>query len=80
MLIVGAFEAKTHLSSLLDRVAAGEEVVITKHGKPVARLVRPDPPVTEDLDAAVAELRRLRKTTTLGGLPWKALRDAGKKG
>ena len=39
MITVGAFEAKTHLSSLLDRVAEGEEVVITKHGKPVARLV-----------------------------------------
>ena len=39
MITVGAFEAKTHLSALLDKVAAGEEVVITKHGKPVARLV-----------------------------------------
>ena len=39
MITVGAFEAKTHLSTLLDRVAAGEEVTITKHGKPVARLV-----------------------------------------
>jgi len=36
---VGAFEAKTHLSSLLDRVEMGEEVTITKHGRPVARLV-----------------------------------------
>ena len=34
MITVGAFEAKTHLSALLDRVAAGEEVVITKHGSP----------------------------------------------
>jgi prevent-host-death family protein len=33
---VGAFEAKTHLSTLLDRVGEGEEVIITKHGKPVA--------------------------------------------
>ena len=39
MITVGAFEAKTHLSSLLDRVAEGEEVVITKHGKPVAHVV-----------------------------------------
>lgn len=36
---VGAFEAKTHLSSLLQRVEAGEEVTITKHGRPIARLV-----------------------------------------
>ena len=40
---VGAFEAKTHLSELLARVEAGEQVTITKHGRPVARLV----PMTE---------------------------------
>jgi prevent-host-death family protein len=36
---VGAFEAKNALGSLLDRVERGEEIVITRHGKPVARLV-----------------------------------------
>jgi prevent-host-death family protein len=36
---VGASEAKTHLSTRLDREGEGEEVIITKHGKPVARLV-----------------------------------------
>ncbi len=38
-LTIGAFEAKTHLSELLARVEAGEQVTITKHGRPVARLV-----------------------------------------
>lgn len=36
---VGAFEANTHLSSLLEQVELGEEVTITKHGRPIARLV-----------------------------------------
>lgn len=36
---MGAFEAKTHLSELLNRVEAGESVTITKHGRPVAQLV-----------------------------------------
>ena len=36
---VNVHEAKTHLSRLLDRVAAGEEIVIAKAGKPIARLV-----------------------------------------
>lgn len=36
---VGAFEAKNALGTLLDRVERGEEIVITRHGKPVARLV-----------------------------------------
>ncbi len=36
---VGAYEAKTHLPRLLDQVEAGEDIVITRHGRPVARLV-----------------------------------------
>lgn len=39
MRTVGAFEAKNKLSELLDAVQAGEEVSITRHGKPVARLI-----------------------------------------
>jgi len=38
MKTIGAFDAKTHLSDLLDRVARGESFVITKRGKPVAAL------------------------------------------
>lgn len=38
MLEVGAFEAKTHLPKLLDKVEAGEEIIITRRGKPVAQL------------------------------------------
>lgn len=39
MKTVGVLEAKTHLSKLLDAVEQGEEIVITRHGKPVARIV-----------------------------------------
>lgn len=39
MTTVGAFAAKTHLSALLEQVARGEEIGITKHGKAIARLV-----------------------------------------
>ncbi len=39
MIEVGAFEAKNKLSALLDRVEQGEEIIITRHGRPVARLV-----------------------------------------
>lgn len=42
MLSVGIFEAKAHLSQLVERVANGEEVLVTRHGKPVARLVAPE--------------------------------------
>lgn len=49
MITIGAFEAKTKFSELLDRVERGEEIVVTRHGKPVARLVPDEPP---DADAA----------------------------
>ena len=42
MKTIGSFEAKTHLSSLLERVARGEEFTITRHGTPVALLVPVD--------------------------------------
>jgi prevent-host-death family protein len=77
MITVGAFEAKTHLSSLLDRVAEGEEVLISKHGKPIARLVSVARIDRERVNDAYEKLRLLRKQTTLGGLSWRALRDAG---
>ena len=44
---VGSFEAKTHLPQLLERVAKGEEFTITKHGKPVAKLVAADNPADD---------------------------------
>ena len=79
MITVGAFEAETHVSSLLERVAEGEEVVITKHGKPVAQLVGVAQIDRERLNQAVEKLKLLRKQTTLGGLSWQALRDAGRR-
>ena len=79
MITVGAFEAETHLSSLLERVAEGEEVVITKHGKPVAQLVGVAHIDRERLNPAVEKLKLLRKQSTLGGLSWQALRDAGRR-
>jgi prevent-host-death family protein len=78
MISAGSFEAKTHLSSLLERVAEGEEVVITKHGKPVARLVGVLQVDCERVNQAFEKLKLLRKQTTLGGLTWQALRDAGR--
>jgi prevent-host-death family protein len=49
MVEVGVHEAKTHLSQLLRRVAAGEEIVIAKGGKPIARLVPAEGPKWREL-------------------------------
>lgn len=51
---VGVFQAKAHLSELLDQVEAGQEVTITRHGLAVARLV-PARPVTQDSRSAVID-------------------------
>lgn len=58
---VGAFEAKTHLSALLDEVARGETIIITRRGRPVARLTAPEPPDREAAVVAAETLRDLRK-------------------
>jgi prevent-host-death family protein len=79
VLTVGSFEAKTHLSSLLERVERGEEVLITRHGKAVARLVPAAAADRAAVEAAIARLKELRVGTTLGGLSWKALRDEGRR-
>ena len=53
---IGAYEAKTHLPRLLDRVARGESLTITRHGHPVARLV---PVENEARDRARQAARRI---------------------
>jgi prevent-host-death family protein len=59
---VGIFEAKTHLSSLVDEVERGGEVVITRHGKPVAKIVRADDLLSpEKIEGRRQALARLRK-------------------
>jgi len=59
----GTFEAKNRLSALLDMVEAGEEVTITRNGKPVARMVPVPPPRdVEKARAAVEAIRELRKS------------------
>lgn len=61
MATVSAFEAKTHFGELLDRVSKGEEVVITRHDKPVARLVPEGAQRLDDVRRAVAGLRELQQ-------------------
>lgn len=78
MITVGAFEAKTHLSALLDKVAAGEDIVITRHGQAVARLVKADFAERNDVDATISRLKALRAGTTLQA-DWRDLRDEGRK-
>jgi len=77
---VGAFEAKNKLGQLLDRVEAGEEVVITRRGKPVAKLVPPVPLLNrEQAREAAQEIREMSRGVTLGGLKIKDLINEGRR-
>jgi prevent-host-death family protein len=60
MIRVTALEAKTRFGKLLDRVARGEEVVVTRHDKPVARMIPAEGRQLGAVRRAVAELRRLQ--------------------
>lgn len=80
MQIVGAFKAKTHLAQLLDQVEAGEKIMITRHGEPVAMLVPAKPaPEQEQIRQLIAEIRATRTGTTLEGTTVKELVNEGRK-
>ena len=79
---VSVFDAKNRLSALLDQVEKGHEIVITRRGKPVARLVPTSE--TNRSQAAVEKLRLLRDSIAARGerLPWpelKGYRDEGRR-
>ena len=76
---IGAFEAKNRLSELLQLVENGEEVTITRHGKPVAKLVpasRYDP---DRVKKTLADLKEMRSKHRLDGITTKELINEGRK-
>ncbi|MBI1788908.1 MAG: type II toxin-antitoxin system prevent-host-death family antitoxin [Acidobacteria bacterium] len=75
---IQASEAKTHLPRLLDEVERGETLIITRHGRPIARIVpEPDRRQTE-IDQAIANITALRKRT--GRITLEELRSAREEG
>lgn len=76
---VGAFEAKNTLSALLDLVEQGEEVVITRHGREVARLVPPKGAFNrDDARRAAEELRAMRRDVGLDAAAIKTMIEDGR--
>lgn len=79
---IGAFEAKNTLGTLLDLVQQGEQVVITRHGKPIARLVPETAP--RDRSAAKAAVERIRARARMRASgpisveEWTGFRDEGR--
>lgn len=76
---VGSYEAKTHLPQLLERVARGERITITRHGVPVAVLVPAPAAEKPDVRAAVEEMKRFRKGRSLGGLTIRGMIEEGRR-
>jgi prevent-host-death family protein len=76
---VGAFEAKTHFAKLLERVANGEEIMITKHGTPVARLIPVAGASHERIRVTIARLKEFCQGQTLGGVSIRELREEGRR-
>ena len=80
---IGAFEAKNTLGSLLDRVEKGEEIMITRRGTPVAKLVPANPGFDREKARAAAEgLKKLQASLKGPPLTWeeiKQMRDEGRR-
>ena len=85
MATISAFDAKTRFGELLDRVVSGEEIVITRHDQPVARIVPEGRPSLEDVRGAVAGLRNLqqeisRSPSAKRKLTWKRFKSFVEEG
>ena len=77
--VVGLFEAKTHLSALVDRAARGEEITITRRGSAIARLVPARDGERKNPQEAAAAIRRLRKGLTIEAITIRDLIEEGRR-
>ena len=75
---IGAYEAKTHLPALLERVARGERFTITKQGRPIARLVPIERTGPDRRREAIERLKTFREGQTLD-VPVKQLISEGRR-
>jgi prevent-host-death family protein len=77
---IGAFEAKTHLSELLDQVSKGEQITITRHGIPAAMLVPVEETKTKRTHQEIVEdMRRLRKQLRPGKIGIREMVEQGRR-
>lgn len=76
---IGAYEAKTHLAALLKRVARGERITITKHGRPIALLVPPTGAGELAVSDAIEAIRTFGRTHRLSGTSLRELIEPGRR-
>lgn len=75
MQVIGAVEARNTFGALLDRVERGEEIVITRHGKSVARLIPSAGAIDREKARAAATRLLSRARTVRGGFDWDDLKQ-----
>ena len=75
---IGAYEAKTHLPRLLERVARGEVITITKHGRPVARLVPAPELRRRSVAETIAAIEGFRRGRRLGAVSIREMMEEGR--
>jgi prevent-host-death family protein len=76
---ISAFEAKTHLPRLLERVQKGERFVISKHGHPVAELIPFKERDSDKIRTAIDNLKAFQQTHDLGGLSVREMIEEGRR-
>ncbi len=76
---LGVYDAKTHLARLLDEVEKGESITITRHGRPVARLVPVPGRRKRSVAETIAAIRESRKGNRLDGLTVRELIEEGRR-
>ena len=79
MTSVGAYEAKTHLAQLLNRVSRGETITIAKHGVPIAMLCPVKTISREERARAIADLLAFRTKYSLEGLSIREMIEEGRR-
>lgn len=80
MTTFGIYEAKTHLPELVERVSHGEEILITRHGRPIALLTAPPKEEKPDVHDIIRRMRELRKSVTHGpDLTIRQMIDEGRR-
>lgn len=80
MRTVGAYEAKTHLSQLLDEVEQGDTITITRHGVPVAELRPLSAASKRDIGDAIGEMKIIRREIgNLNGLTIREMIEEGRR-
>ena len=81
MTTIGFYEARTHFSELLDQVARGKKILITRRGKPAALLTPPPKEEAKDVKQVIEEFKAYskRQGRTLGGIGPRELIEEGRR-